>query len=605
MHTVGTDIPQGLQACAAITAGKDNVLRDYTQGAWRMRGIGAGQTVRLLVSAQLERLVAAELPGGGGAAGKPAAAPRSPRADAAALAVDVLAWLVIAAIKSETGQVTTLTLQDVGAVWRTRALASLRASRAPPTKEAGKPFISRFECRADALTLESAHPYRKGTKEKRRIKIDGAKSIKIEFDARTDLHKFDHVGFLDEKEQSLPGMTSFSGGGGSHFKGFEIQGDTFVLDFYSMSEKGNPMTKYWGYRVKAWPSYAGALAAEVAKEKESAAEHARALDVFTDAVDVLAPDELEPDRTLAERIDAAIAAARDKDAPSAAFVDAAAMKELEAIAKKAAGGGAAAASTADDAGGGGGLDTEQQRENENEEEQENEQEQEQTNQIAPPADTRPEEGWTLAALGEAVARARDDATAADALAGALAGATPLERHAVGGAGAGTPTLPFPRRLLLSPNAHAAHDVAGDAASTRLKDVSCVLRVVTPASAGACVALSLAEAESLSRYLFHAAADRAAVGGAPLAQLALTDGTVLASSTGGGGDDDAIDDLGGLSALRFFNCETHFTPPQLAELRNALPRCTAAQAHAYFEALARSRRRPLNAWEGTPLAELWH
>ena len=64
MHTTGTDIPQGLQSCAAITAGKDNVLRDYTQGAWRMRGIGAGQTVRLLVSAQLERLVAAELPGG-------------------------------------------------------------------------------------------------------------------------------------------------------------------------------------------------------------------------------------------------------------------------------------------------------------------------------------------------------------------------------------------------------------------------------------------------------------------------------------------------------------------------------------------------------------
>ena len=25
----------------------------------------------------------------------------------------------------------------------------------------------------------------------------------------------------------------------------------------------------------------------------------------------------------------------------------------------------------------------------------------------------------------------------------------------------------------------------------------------------------------------------------------------------------------------------------------------------FEALARWRRRPLNAWEGTPLAELWH
>ena len=40
IHTTGMDIKQDLQACAAITIGKDMTLRDFAQGAWRMRGLG-------------------------------------------------------------------------------------------------------------------------------------------------------------------------------------------------------------------------------------------------------------------------------------------------------------------------------------------------------------------------------------------------------------------------------------------------------------------------------------------------------------------------------------------------------------------------------------
>ena len=43
------DIKQCINAKAVLTLGKDMVFRDYAQGAFRMRGIGAGQTIELFV----------------------------------------------------------------------------------------------------------------------------------------------------------------------------------------------------------------------------------------------------------------------------------------------------------------------------------------------------------------------------------------------------------------------------------------------------------------------------------------------------------------------------------------------------------------------------
>ena len=50
VHTTGMDIKQAVDACAALTLGKDMVFRDYAQGAFRMRGIGRGQTICLLIT---------------------------------------------------------------------------------------------------------------------------------------------------------------------------------------------------------------------------------------------------------------------------------------------------------------------------------------------------------------------------------------------------------------------------------------------------------------------------------------------------------------------------------------------------------------------------
>lgn len=55
------DIKHVLNAKAVLTLGKDMTFRDYSQGAFRMRGIGVGQTIHLYIIPEVERLMAREL----------------------------------------------------------------------------------------------------------------------------------------------------------------------------------------------------------------------------------------------------------------------------------------------------------------------------------------------------------------------------------------------------------------------------------------------------------------------------------------------------------------------------------------------------------------
>lgn len=64
--TAGMDIKQGLSAVAAVTLGKDMTFRDYAQGAFRMRGIGKGQKVQVLIIPEVQRLVSSQMAAGEG-----------------------------------------------------------------------------------------------------------------------------------------------------------------------------------------------------------------------------------------------------------------------------------------------------------------------------------------------------------------------------------------------------------------------------------------------------------------------------------------------------------------------------------------------------------
>lgn len=60
LHTTGMDIPQPISGRAMQTLGKDVTFRDLAQGAYRMRGIGNGQQVHLLLIPEVLRLVVSE-----------------------------------------------------------------------------------------------------------------------------------------------------------------------------------------------------------------------------------------------------------------------------------------------------------------------------------------------------------------------------------------------------------------------------------------------------------------------------------------------------------------------------------------------------------------
>ena len=57
VHTTGMDIKHVVNARAALTLGKDMTFRDFAQAAWRMRGIGAGQTIELILVPEVLNLV--------------------------------------------------------------------------------------------------------------------------------------------------------------------------------------------------------------------------------------------------------------------------------------------------------------------------------------------------------------------------------------------------------------------------------------------------------------------------------------------------------------------------------------------------------------------
>ena len=108
VHTTGMDIKQALSAVALLTLGKDMIFRDYAQGAYRMRGIGAGQTIHLYIIPEVKKIIRNIVPRSSGS-----------------MVVDACAWLQINGIKQEKMQFMQLCTQNTATVGRKHAMLNL------------------------------------------------------------------------------------------------------------------------------------------------------------------------------------------------------------------------------------------------------------------------------------------------------------------------------------------------------------------------------------------------------------------------------------------------------------------------------------------------
>lgn len=179
IHTTGMDIHQCIDARAALTLGKDMTFRDYAQGAFRMRGIGKGQTIELFIIPEVIRLIDDEQKRVQKQAGiaapmqVPAVNPNVYGSDILSLAssatpvgfqsasqgtqllINVAAWLTVNGMKSENVQFRMLCHQSVDNVMRKRAYGILTASYRELTQMAFAGRVKEFASLAASAVSES------------------------------------------------------------------------------------------------------------------------------------------------------------------------------------------------------------------------------------------------------------------------------------------------------------------------------------------------------------------------------------------------------------------------------------------------------------------
>ncbi len=139
VHTTGVDINHKMNAVAVLTLGKDMNLRDYAQGAYRMRGIAKGQTLELFIIPEIQRLVYRELNSQRRAVDSVQAKSRTQ------MLYDVTAWLVVNLVRAERLQYSMLQIQDASNVWRRNAFRQLMAHQHKVGDPAVKAAVEVFE----------------------------------------------------------------------------------------------------------------------------------------------------------------------------------------------------------------------------------------------------------------------------------------------------------------------------------------------------------------------------------------------------------------------------------------------------------------------------
>eukprot|EP00439_Symbiodinium_sp_Y106_P026944 s858_g3.t1 len=136
VHTTGMDVKQPLLCTAALTLSKDMTLRDYAQGAYRMRGIGRGQRIDLLVTPEVSALMNKSLSRVAQLSEEArsrslADLKKKKEAWAQLVLVDVITWLVVNGLAAEASKRQLLHQQDLRNLWRSAACSVLEARRDP------------------------------------------------------------------------------------------------------------------------------------------------------------------------------------------------------------------------------------------------------------------------------------------------------------------------------------------------------------------------------------------------------------------------------------------------------------------------------------------
>jgi hypothetical protein len=179
IHTTGMDIHQCIDARAALTLGKDMTFRDYAQGAFRMRGIGKGQTIELFIIPEVMLLIETQYRrGSGGAIPVPQQSPQAFQQDPLGsdllslasplpqpygpsigmhgsnkqLLINVAAWLTVNGMKSENMQFRMLCHQSIENVSRKRTFGLLTSNYRELTQLAFSKRAKEFSALASSST---------------------------------------------------------------------------------------------------------------------------------------------------------------------------------------------------------------------------------------------------------------------------------------------------------------------------------------------------------------------------------------------------------------------------------------------------------------------
>ena len=134
-HTTGTDISHLSNARAVLTLGKDMTFRDAVQGAFRMRGIGKGQVIHLLMIPEVQNLIQINIALCGSKFWTNDESSRKMNPlklnwgpeFAPEILVAVSGWLLLNSMRKEKIQFGMLIEQNMNNVWRKQCMLGLRA----------------------------------------------------------------------------------------------------------------------------------------------------------------------------------------------------------------------------------------------------------------------------------------------------------------------------------------------------------------------------------------------------------------------------------------------------------------------------------------------